>query len=347
MHEVTGNDPRDWDKFTSSPFRLQGGQGYYIEGLYKAEDGAGTDVIKVAARPADTDFPTLGLSADVFDTNSLMGGYIASPLAPRDLGGTLTISQQPANQTVEENHDVTFAVGLNNPSGAPLSYQWSRNDLEVPGATAPTYSFPVTAGLNETVSVRVAKVGSVVFSDTATVTVVPDMTPPTALEATSSYTNLFEVIVRFNERMIQQDVEDPFLYFLSPGDQSLPATAVIGPDGRTVTLTFNAQLLRDTLYELTVSAVRDLGSNTISPNPTLLTFTAGHAGLPDLRIVALLNDIELSWLAPSTGFVLQEADDLVSATWNNVATAPVVANGRNTVTLTRPTVPKFYRLQSP
>jgi len=72
-----------------------------------------------------------------------------------------------------------------------------------------------------------------------------------------------------------------------------------------------------------------------------------HTTRSDLRIAALLNDIQLSWLAPSTGFVLQEADDLVGATWNNVVTAPVVANGRNTVTLTRPTVPKFYRLQSP
>jgi len=344
LHDVTGNNPRDWNKFSSAPFRLQGGQGYYIEALQKAE-GA-TDALKVAARPAGTGFPTLGVPDTQFDTNSLMGGYIASPLAPRDLGGTLTISQQPANQTVEENHDVTFSVGVNNPSRAPLSYQWSRNGLEVPGANGPTYTFPVTAGLNETVSVRVAKVGSVVFSDTATVTVVQDTTPPAALQATSSYTNLFEVMVLFSERMIEQDVQDQFSYVLS-GDQSTPASIALGPDGRTATLTFNAQLISGTLYELQIFAVRDLGSNSISPNPTTLTFVGGHGGLPDLRIAASLNDIQLSWLAPSTGFVLQEANDVVSATWNNVATAPVVANGRNTVTLTRPSVPKFYRLQSP
>jgi hypothetical protein len=106
-------------------------------------------------------------------------------------------------------------------------------------------------------------------------------------------------------------------------------------------------LISGVLYELQIAAMRDLGSNSISPDPTILTFTGGRAGVPELQIVALLNDIQLSWPAPSTGFVLQEADDLVSAAWTNVGTAPVPVGARNTVTLTRPTVPKFYRLQSP
>jgi len=153
-------------------------------------------------------------------------------------------------------------------------------------------------------------------------------------------------MVRFSERMIEQDVQDQFSYLLS-GDQSTPASIALGPDGRTATLTFNAQLISGALYELQISAMRDLGSNSLNPNPTTLTFTGGRAGLPELQIVPLLNDIELSWPAPSPNFVLQETDDLVGASWMNVATAPVVINVRNTVTLTRPTVPKFYRLQAP
>src|SRR5262249_14604219 len=37
LQESTGNNPRNWDKFTSAPFTLKGGQGYYIESLHKVD----------------------------------------------------------------------------------------------------------------------------------------------------------------------------------------------------------------------------------------------------------------------------------------------------------------------
>ena len=85
--EVTGNNPRDWNKFISIPFTLQGGHGYYVETLQQADAGTGSDVIKIAARLVGTGVPPLGIPDTVVDTNSLMGGAVGSPLAPRDLGG--------------------------------------------------------------------------------------------------------------------------------------------------------------------------------------------------------------------------------------------------------------------
>jgi len=86
LAEVTGGNPRDWDKFISAPFTLQAGHGYYIEGLQQVDAGTGTDVIKVGARLAGTGIPPLGNPDTVIDTNSMMGGAVAGPYAPRDLG---------------------------------------------------------------------------------------------------------------------------------------------------------------------------------------------------------------------------------------------------------------------
>jgi hypothetical protein len=346
LHETTGNDPRDWNKFTSAPFRLQGGQGYYIEGLQKADALGNTDVIKVAARPADTGYPTLGVANTAVDTNALMGGYIASPLAPRDLGGTLTIAQQPANQTIEDGHDVTFSVGLNNPSGAPLFYQWFRGGVEIAGATAPTYTFQVTAGDdNATFSVRVAKVGSVVTSATATLDVIADTRPPHAIEAISYFSNLFNVVVRFDERVSQASAEDQFKYFLSGDGLGNPFTATLEPDGKTVTLVYQTPLEAGTSYTLTVSEVVDLANNTMIM--TNLTFFAGEGGLPRLAVSFADDYVYVSWPAPSTGFGLEETANLSDpASWTAVAQVPAVVNGRNTVTLIPgPGLKAYYRLK--
>ena len=48
------------------------------------------------------------------------------------------ITQHPQSQTVAIGQVVTFTVAA---SGAtPLSYQWQRNDVNIPGATSDTYT---------------------------------------------------------------------------------------------------------------------------------------------------------------------------------------------------------------
>lgn len=343
LAESTGNNPRDWNKFTSSPFTLQGGQGYYIEALQKADAGTAVDVIKVAARPADTGFPTTGVPDIQVDTNALMGGYIAFPLAPKDLGGTLTISQQPANLTAEENHDAVFTVQVNNPSGAPVHYQWFRNGVEIPGALGPTYSFPATsADNNQDFSVRAAKVGSQVTSTTARLTVVPDTTKPQAVSVTSNATNLMEITVHFDERMNIDDLREAFNFFIVE-QGGPPVTAVEGADGQSAILTLAAPLVGGNSYSVRVENARDLAANAI--NTVTLTFTAG-GDVPSLAIALSGGDVIVSWPAPSTGFVLEENNDLTGATqWTTVAGTPTVVAGRNTLTVTRTGATRFFRLR--
>jgi hypothetical protein len=57
----------------------------------------------------------------------------------------------------------------------------------------------------------------------------------------------------------------------------------------------------------------------------------------------------ISWVIPSTSFVLQQNPDLTATNWTDVATAPVLnlTNLQNQVTLPPPSAPTFYRLQNP
>src|SRR5204863_293067 len=53
-----------------------------------------------------------------------------------------TITTQPANQTVTAGQTATFAVVAG--GTAPLSYQWKKHSADLAGATAASYTTPVT-----------------------------------------------------------------------------------------------------------------------------------------------------------------------------------------------------------
>ncbi len=57
-----------------------------------------------------------------------------------------SITQHPANRTVAPGTSVTFSVRATGP--APLSYQWQRNNVNIPGATAQDYTLVAAAGDN-------------------------------------------------------------------------------------------------------------------------------------------------------------------------------------------------------
>jgi len=351
LRESTGNNPRNWDKFASSLFSLRAGQGYYIEALYKAD--AGTDVMKVAARLQGTGVPTPVDAPDTdVDPNSISGGAIAFPLAPRNLGGTLTITQDLADQTADELNPTTFTVQVSNPSLLPLQYQWYRNGAAIAGANGPSYTLqPTVADDNGAkLKVQVAKVGNVVTSREATLTVVPDVHPPHLTGVTSSTNDLSSIEVHFNEHVNTGEANDLFNYGLTgPGGDVNFNSVALQPDSQTVILTFTDPLLLGASYTLSVGNVTDLAGLTINPNPNLLTFTAGGvSGLPRLSIRLDGNTAVISWPDPSTGFILEQTSQLgstpASTVWTAVPDPVTVANGQKTVTVTLGTGTRLYRL---
>ena len=88
----------------------------------------------------------------------------AAPVAP-------TITTQPANQTVTEGQTAAFTVVAT--GTAPLNYQWQKNGVNISGATAASYTTPVTttADSGSTFGVVVSNSVGSVTSTAATLTV--------------------------------------------------------------------------------------------------------------------------------------------------------------------------------
>ncbi len=333
LRQSTQNAPYNWDRFSSSLYPLRAGQAYYIEGLYKAVTGA--DYFKVAARLAGTGVPTPVDTPDTqVDPNSLAGGFIAAPLGPRDLGGSLTIVRDLQDLTVEENHLAVFAPEVGNPSGLPLSYKWYRDDTEIPGATGPSYSLRVTGGDSGSVfRVDISKIGSFTNSRTANLIVVTDTHSPVLLTARPGDTNYNTVKLYFDELI------DP-AFANESGNFDIAGNTLqssLDPDGSTVTLTLQTPLTPGATYQVQVSDVADLVGHPISPNPTILSFVASleppATNSPTLQVARSQNNVVLAWPASATGLTLQSTPVLPATNWTAVAAPVVVTNNLNTVTV--------------
>lgn len=261
--ETTGNDPHDYQKLISSPMSLRGGHAYYIEGLQQAN--AGTDYIKVVARLAGTGMPPLGIADTEIDVNTILGAAIGFPLAPRDLGGALTLVQDVEDVTAEEYHAAAFSVAVSNPSGLPMFYQWSLNGVDVPGANGPSYTIPRVSMLDDgsKVRVRVVKVGNALESREALLTVVADVALPT-VEAIHGTFQLNQVRVSFSEAMLSDPgavIPDPVNFKIDDGSAFVVQSAVVEPNGTDILLTLDTPLTAGGAYTITVDGIQDLAGN--------------------------------------------------------------------------------------
>ena len=151
--------------------------------------------------------------------------------------------------------------------------------------------------------------------------------------------------MRFNELVEPSSAAEGFSYKILPENGAL--SGVLQPDGKTVIAEMLVALVAGETYELEVSDISDLSSNPISPNPSIVTFTAG-TDQPRLTIVRSGNQVVLSWPA-ATANVLEQTDALASPSsstvWTPVAAAPTVVRGMNSLTVSTGTGKKVYRLR--
>jgi hypothetical protein len=106
----------------------------------------------------------------------------SAPVAP-------TITTQPANQTVTAGQTATFNVVAT--GTAPLTYQWQKNAVNIAGATATSYTTPVTttADSGELFRVMVSNSVGSTPSMSATLTVNPGTSNSTVDVITYHYDN--------------------------------------------------------------------------------------------------------------------------------------------------------------
>jgi len=134
-------------------------------------------------------FSLAGCAGLVTSSSSHSG---SGPVAP-------TIAGQPTNQSVTAGQTATFSVTVN--GTAPFSYQWMKNSANISGATAGSYTTPVTTAADNGAkfNVLVSNSAGSVTSGMATLTVnaatvAPSITSqPTNQSVTSGQTATFSV----------------------------------------------------------------------------------------------------------------------------------------------------------
>src|SRR5882762_4708253 len=136
-------------------------------------------------------------SVDSKSNNASSGGHsFKTPL-----GGSPSITSQPASQTVTAGQTASLSVAAT--GTAPLSYQWNKNGTAISGATSPSYTTPATPSSDNGAqfTVVVSNTAGSVTSNAATLTVnaapvAPSITTqPASQTVTAGQTASFTVAV--------------------------------------------------------------------------------------------------------------------------------------------------------
>lgn len=245
----------------------------YLNGAFNGTSSGFISGILDAGRPirigSRDDFFTR-LKGDIAEIVLVRGVLSASERAGMDsyLGTkygisviSLNITTQPADVQKVEGQTANFSVTVT-ASSPEISYQWQKNNVDILGATNTSYTTPVLSqsdNLN-TYRVFVSIPGNSLFSDAATLTVIPDVELPTIISVVRRIWNLSEIQVIFSESMSPSTATNLANYSLDNGGTLL--SAVMGASNQ-VTLT-STNLVNGTAYNLTVQSVTDLYNNTLA-----------------------------------------------------------------------------------
>lgn len=92
-----------------------------------------------------------------------------------------------------------------------------------------------------------------------------------------------------------------------------------------------------------------VAGNFYVPNAGGGIWTSQITPSPIVNLSPTNNNLALSWLIPSTNFILQQNSDLTTTNWSAVTNAPVLnlTNLQNQVTLPAPASNAFFRLKTP
>ncbi|HRY51922.1 MAG TPA: hypothetical protein P5186_28150 [Candidatus Paceibacterota bacterium] len=122
---------------------------------------------------------TGGLNANQWIDNLRLYTYLTAPLR---------VSKEPANQTVLVGKRASFNVEVSTPSGA--TYQWFRDGVAIPGATASTYTTPATTPADNGANFKAeVKLGAETVVSSEAVLSVLDLAAPTAPQLSYNFNN--------------------------------------------------------------------------------------------------------------------------------------------------------------
>ena len=157
----------------------------------------GTNIPGATASTYTTPVTVIGDNAAVFSVVvSNSAGGVTSGNATLTVVVPAVITTQPVAQTVTAGQSTTFSVTAT--GTGPFTYQWRKNGVNIPGATASSYTTPTTSSAdnNAVFTVVVSNSAGTVTSSSATLTVVvaPTITTqPAAQTVNAGQTATFSV----------------------------------------------------------------------------------------------------------------------------------------------------------
>ena len=233
--------------------------GLHSVGIARREDGTYLDKFVITSDPNFN--PTTGFG--IFGP-----GVTLRQGDPPPASADFEITQHPTDTTGKENASISLTAAASIPPEFLFTYQWQRKQgntfADIPGATLPTFTLnPLTSEWDAAiVRMRVTVSGIAKFSNTATITVISDRTPPELLRITALASSR-TVFILFSEPVTPTTANAAPNYKIE-GPAGLVAvnSAVVMPNGRTVVLVTGPQTV-GTKYQLTVSNV---GDTAVVPN---------------------------------------------------------------------------------
>ena len=173
------------------------------------------------------------------------------------------------DQSVLENRSARFEA---KPSGAkPWSYQWTRNGTPIPGATNSVLEVTTTTATAGGYAVVASNEFSQATSSVAQLKVVPDLVAPRLVKV-RGLAGANTITITLDEVVSAASANNAANYTV---DGLAVSKAVLGSDGRTVTLTTAAQT-RGQIYIVAINGLRD-----IAQASNLLTATASFSSEVD------------------------------------------------------------------
>lgn len=170
-------------------------------------------------------------------------------------------------------------------TGDPITYQWYKDGVAIPGAIFGTYSVAISTAADAGVYTcelmnfgsGAAEKGSSAMTEPATIEIVSDTTAPTVTSSTynPSYEDVYQSLsIKFSEAISPETLSSKANYkFVDENGNTMPVDSLV-PSADTTSVTVYAPYVKGMTYTLTLSNLADYSGNVMEDTDLTFLVTA-------------------------------------------------------------------------